>query len=51
MDGDQPERLFSARFACPICNYSIDELEPWFFLYIFWRLPHLPRPGRDEFFD
>ncbi|MGE3297332.1 MAG: excinuclease ABC subunit UvrA [Porticoccaceae bacterium] len=33
MDGDQPERLFSARFACPICNYSIDELEPRIFSF------------------
>ena len=33
MDGDQPERLFSARFACPICNYSIDELEPRVFSF------------------
>ena len=22
------ERLFSARYACPVCGYSIDELEP-----------------------
>jgi excinuclease ABC subunit A len=33
MDSDQPERLFSARFACPICNYSIDELEPRVFSF------------------
>ena len=33
MDGDQPERLFSARFACPICNYSLDELEPRVFSF------------------
>ncbi len=33
MDGAQPERLFSARFACPICNYSIDELEPRVFSF------------------
>ena len=33
LDGDQPERLFSARFACPICNYSLDELEPRVFSF------------------
>ncbi len=33
MDGEQPERLFSARFACPICNYSLDELEPRVFSF------------------
>jgi excinuclease ABC subunit A len=33
MDGAQPERLFSARFACPICNYSLDELEPRVFSF------------------
>jgi excinuclease ABC subunit A len=33
MDGSQPERPLSARFACPICNYSIDELEPRLFSF------------------
>ncbi|MBL4744396.1 MAG: excinuclease ABC subunit UvrA, partial [Cycloclasticus sp.] len=28
MDGDDNETLFSARFACPTCGYSISELEP-----------------------
>ena len=28
MDDNEPDQLFSSRFACPICNYSIDELEP-----------------------
>jgi excinuclease ABC subunit A len=27
------EILFSARFACPVCNYSIDELEPRMFSF------------------
>ncbi len=22
------ERIFSARFACPICGYNLEELEP-----------------------
>jgi excinuclease ABC subunit A len=33
LDGGQPERLFSARFACPLCNYSLDELEPRLFSF------------------
>ncbi len=33
MDGAQPDRLLSTRFACPICNYSIDELEPRVFSF------------------
>lgn len=27
------ERLFSARFACPICGYSLEELEPRLFSF------------------
>ena len=30
---DPSEILFSARFACPVCNYSIDELEPRMFSF------------------
>ncbi|MDG1475190.1 MAG: excinuclease ABC subunit UvrA, partial [Porticoccaceae bacterium] len=33
MDGDHPDQLFSAKFACPICNYSINELEPRLFSF------------------
>ena len=33
MDGGSPDTIFSARFACPICNYSIDELEPRMFSF------------------
>ena len=32
MDGAQ-EHLFSARFACPICSYSLPELEPRLFSF------------------
>ena len=28
MEGDGEETLFSARYACPSCGHSIDELEP-----------------------
>jgi excinuclease ABC subunit A len=33
MDGDGEEMLFSARFACPECGHSIDELEPRLFSF------------------
>lgn len=48
-----PDMLFSARFACPICNYSIDELEPRMFSF---NNPAGACPGCDglgvkQFFD
>ena len=33
MEGDGPETLFSARYACPSCGHSIDELEPRLFSF------------------
>ena len=33
MDEDKPEISFSARFACPKCGHSIDELEPRLFSF------------------
>ena len=33
MDGDGDDLLFSARFACPVCGHSIDELEPKLFSF------------------
>lgn len=33
MDDDSDETLFSARFACPKCGYSISELEPRMFSF------------------
>ncbi len=33
MDGEQEELLFSARFACPECGYSLPELEPRLFSF------------------
>jgi excinuclease ABC subunit A len=32
-DPQQPEVLFSARFACPYCGYSLQELEPRIFSF------------------
>ncbi len=33
MDGSRSELTFSARFACPVCGYSIPELEPRLFSF------------------
>ncbi len=33
MDGDGEDMMFSARFACPECGHSIDELEPRLFSF------------------
>ncbi len=33
MDDDGEDIMFSARFACPICGHSIDELEPRLFSF------------------
>ncbi len=33
MDGDQPDQILSAKFACTVCNYSLNELEPRLFSF------------------
>ncbi len=33
MDGDNEERMFSAKHACPVCDYSLTELEPRLFSF------------------
>ena len=33
MDGGSDDIMFSARFACPVCGHSIDELEPRLFSF------------------
>ncbi|MDA7760697.1 excinuclease ABC subunit UvrA, partial [bacterium] len=33
MDGDNEDLMFSAKFACPTCNYSLSELEPKLFSF------------------
>ncbi|WP_461516543.1 excinuclease ABC subunit UvrA [Porticoccus sp.] len=53
MDGEFNELIFSSLFACPICNYSIDELEPRMFSF---NNPAGACPGCDglgvkQFFD
>jgi excinuclease ABC subunit A len=33
MDGEKPDRTFSAKHACPVCDYSLSELEPRLFSF------------------
>jgi len=53
MDGDGQELVFSSRFACPICNYSIDELEPRMFSFNnpAGACPSCDGLGVKQFFD
>jgi excinuclease ABC subunit A len=52
MDGDK-EHLFSARFACPICSYSLPELEPRLFSFNnpMGACPRCDGLGNITFFD
>src|SRR3569623_3786397 len=52
MDTGQ-EHLFNAKFACPICNYSISELEPRLFSFNspVGACPECDGLGHREFFD
>ncbi|MES2937143.1 MAG: excinuclease ABC subunit UvrA [Pseudomonadota bacterium] len=47
------EHLFNAKFACPICNYSISELEPRLFSFNspVGACPRCDGIGTMEFFD
>ena len=47
------EHLFSAKFACPICNYSLPELEPRLFSFNnpMGACPECDGLGNIEFFD
>ena len=33
MDGKNPDQVFSAKHACPVCDYSLSELEPRLFSF------------------
>ncbi|MDP1967923.1 MAG: excinuclease ABC subunit UvrA, partial [Burkholderiaceae bacterium] len=52
MDSGQ-EHLFNARFACPVCNYSLSELEPRLFSFNspVGACPGCDGLGHKEFFD
>ncbi len=47
------EHLFSAKFACPICNYSLQELEPRLFSFNspMGACPKCDGLGNIDFFD
>ncbi len=55
MDADSgiQELLFSARFACPVCDYSLPELEPRMFSFNnpSGACPACDGLGRKQFFD
>ncbi len=51
--GKQVEHLFNAKFACPVCSYSISELEPRLFSFNspVGACPSCDGLGQQEFFD
>ena len=52
-DHKSKEHLFNAKFACPVCNYSISELEPRLFSFNspVGACPSCDGLGHQEFFD
>ncbi len=50
---DKPELIFSARYACPICGYSLPELEPRLFSFNnpAGACPSCDGLGVEQFFD
>ncbi|MCG7601867.1 excinuclease ABC subunit UvrA [Halomonas sp. McH1-25] len=53
MDGEREDIPFSARFACPVCGYSIAELEPRMFSFNnpAGACPSCDGLGMQQFFD
>jgi excinuclease ABC subunit A len=53
MDSDEPQLIFSARFACPTCGHSISELEPRLFSFNnpAGACPGCDGLGSNQFFD
>ncbi|SHF58861.1 Excinuclease ABC subunit A [Modicisalibacter ilicicola DSM 19980] len=53
MDGERDDITFSARFACPVCGYSIAELEPRMFSFNnpAGACPTCDGLGVQQFFD
>ena len=53
MDGDADDLVFSANFACPVCGYSIEELEPRLFSFNnpVGACPTCDGLGVEQFFD
>lgn len=53
MDGEAPDRLFSSKHACPVCDYSLSELEPRLFSFNnpAGACPSCDGLGVKQFFD
>ncbi len=53
LDGNQDDQLFSAKFACPVCGYSLTELEPRLFSFNnpAGACPECDGLGVHQFFD
>jgi excinuclease ABC subunit A len=53
LSGHPKEHMFSAKFACPICNYSLPELEPRLFSFNnpMGACPKCDGLGNISFFD
>ncbi|MFV0821257.1 excinuclease ABC subunit UvrA [Tatlockia micdadei] len=53
VDGEFPEMVFSSKFACPECGYSLSELEPRLFSFNnpVGACPSCDGLGVDQFFD
>jgi excinuclease ABC subunit A len=53
LDGGDKEHLFSSRFACPVCSYSLPELEPRLFSFNnpMGACARCDGLGQVEFFD
>ncbi|MDH5784619.1 MAG: excinuclease ABC subunit UvrA [Chromatiales bacterium] len=53
MDQSQEEIVFSAKYACPVCNYSLPELEPRLFSFNnpAGACPSCDGLGHKQFFD
>ncbi|MBA2711671.1 MAG: excinuclease ABC subunit UvrA [Tatlockia sp.] len=53
VDGDFDDVVFSSKFACPLCGYSLSELEPRLFSFNnpMGACPSCDGLGVDQFFD
>ncbi|OAI52868.1 ABC-ATPase UvrA [Betaproteobacteria bacterium SCGC AG-212-J23] len=53
VENDKKEHLFSAKFACPLCDYAIPELEPRLFSFNnpMGACPRCDGLGSIDFFD
>jgi len=53
MDGEEEDRIFSAKHACPVCDYSLSELEPRLFSFNnpAGACPSCDGLGVSQFFD